>query len=51
MKRHLVNTTYIEGFYFTACGILRAGIEPKAETTKRAKVSCGNCKKVMRARK
>lgn len=49
MKRHLIISKTIDGFIelyaFSACGIHRAALEPKAETRIKSKVTCFNCQK------
>ena len=49
MKRHYIEDRSVMLAY-SACGIHRAALEPKAETRLRYKVSCGNCKKILKAR-
>lgn len=49
MKRHYVETDSVMLAY-SVCGIHRCALEPKAETKQKKKVTCGNCKKVLKGR-
>jgi len=50
MKRHLVEErgTFL---MFSVCGIPRIAIHPKDETKWKKKVTCKNCKRVLKGRK
>lgn len=49
MKKHFIETKSVM-MDFTACGLHRCVLDPKAETKQSAKVTCGNCKKVLKGR-